>query len=156
MIRRPPRSTLFPYTTLFRSSSRRARFGARPPRRESPGLAKAGQHGRHHTLFVVFGTSRLRPGRLRCRPRPVRGDRKSTRLNSSHANISYAVFCLKKKNMIDNPFSLTLHCPIIINFLLVYFKVCVYTHHNIYYPTDNVTKRQSESTGDLLYLSYSS
>src|SRR6476620_10506677 len=66
MIRRPPRSTLFPYTTLFRS--RRAGDGDR-----------AGRH--------------LGRGRRR-RPR----DRKSTRLNSSHANISYAVFCLKKKN----------------------------------------------------------
>src|SRR5215217_9283713 len=65
MIRRPPRSTLFPYTTLFRSPVRRPR-GAR-----------------------------LRRG---ARPRGRRtGDRKSTRLNSSHANISYAVFCLKKK-----------------------------------------------------------
>src|SRR6266550_5222709 len=64
MIRRPPRSTLFPYTTLFRSD-----------------------RGRRRTV----------PG---CRSRPVRprSDRKSTRLNSSHGYISYAVFCLKKKN----------------------------------------------------------
>src|SRR3712207_7857149 len=91
MIRRPPRSTLFPYTTLFRSSHlpsrrlfchlRRGPFGPRAVAR------------RRHT-----------------RPRPAPStppisqtsgadlDRKSTRLNSSHANISYAVFCLKKKN----------------------------------------------------------
>src|SRR5215203_6753225 len=73
MIRRPPRSTLFPYTTLFRARrrlggrGRPARRGARPP-----------------------------PAYGRARPRHRR-DRKSTRLNSSHANISYAVFCLKKK-----------------------------------------------------------
>src|SRR5260221_2202495 len=68
MIRRPPRSTLFPYTTLFRS--------AQPCRRSRPG-ASAGR-------------------RLRCVAAPS-ADRKSTRLNSSHTVISYAVFCLKKK-----------------------------------------------------------
>src|SRR3712207_7865219 len=93
MIRRPPRSTLFPYTTLFRS--------------ERPG-AGVGQHAAEGPLGVI-------------RPPPVAGreplarepdlahlaggalgprlDRKSTRLNSSHANISYAVFCLKKKKL---------------------------------------------------------
>src|SRR5205085_8829573 len=71
MIRRPPRSTLFPYTTLFRS-------GGRPPGR---GL----------------GGERLRLQHLRL---PGQGlDRKSTRLNSSHSQISYAVFCLKKKKI---------------------------------------------------------
>src|SRR6266705_4272084 len=74
MIRRPPRSTLFPYTTLFRS----------------PLPLRAGHR---------VGLQRLRraagfPGSRRVR---VRGDRKSTRLNSSHRTISYAVFCLKKK-----------------------------------------------------------
>src|SRR5215510_85154 len=67
MIRRPPRSTLFPYTTLFRSQRARSRYpGPRRRRARQPG-----QRGR---------------------------DRKSTRLNSSHVAISYAVFCLKKKN----------------------------------------------------------
>src|SRR5437667_4645946 len=70
MIRRPPRSTLFPYTTLFRSP--------RAPR--TPARAQAGHR-------------RAWPWRDRC----PRGDRKSTRLNSSHITISYAVFCLKKK-----------------------------------------------------------
>src|SRR6266478_7692722 len=70
MIRRPPRSTLFPYTTLFRSPRVRVR---RP-------------HCR-----------RTNKGRACPRPRRSRGDRKSTRLNSSHSQISYAVFCLKKK-----------------------------------------------------------
>src|SRR3712207_7726725 len=93
MIRRPPRSTLFPYTTLFRSPPpvprgllshgllllshrlRRARHGGRP---------RGGQH------------ARVRP---RARHRPLRAvpDRKSTRLNSRHAHISYAVFCFEKK-----------------------------------------------------------
>src|SRR2546422_3233171 len=68
MIRRPPRSTLFPYTTLFRSRA------ARPPR-----AARAGGHRRRHV--------------------EPRRDRKSTRLNSSHGYISYAVFCLKKKKI---------------------------------------------------------
>src|SRR3712207_8323627 len=75
MIRRPPRSTLFPYTTLFRSP------GQRDPRR----LANC--HRLEQVLVPIIDQ--------------IRGeqpDRKSTRLNSSHANISYAVFCLKKKN----------------------------------------------------------
>src|SRR3712207_8692006 len=82
MIRRPPRSTLFPYTTLFRSHRGAARQGPRPrhPRREH-----ADRGGRQ------------RPGRRRPPDLLVLEDRKSTRLNSSHANISYAVFCLKKK-----------------------------------------------------------
>src|SRR3712207_7500632 len=84
MIRRPPRSTLFPYTTLFRS------FRRVPARRWIPRLA-ARPPGRVE--------DRLLPGRVLLLPEAVRlrQDRKSTRLNSSHANISYAVFCLKKK-----------------------------------------------------------
>src|SRR3989442_7742003 len=77
MIRRPPRSTLFPYTTLFRSRWRCA--GACPPERHATRAA-----GRAPTV----------DRRLRQSPQ---GDRKSTRLNSSHVRISYAVFCLKKK-----------------------------------------------------------
>src|SRR3712207_6860466 len=81
MIRRPPRSTLFPYTTLFRSRGARAcRGGRRRHGRRERRLARA----RHRAL----GKRGLLRGRR---------DRKSTRLNSSHANISYAVFCLKKK-----------------------------------------------------------
>src|SRR5438034_3048160 len=71
MIRRPPRSTLFPYTTLFRS------------RRRESGSARGGR------------LARRRAGRLRS----SHPDRKSTRLNSSHTVISYAVFCLKKKKI---------------------------------------------------------
>src|SRR2546430_13672729 len=69
MIRRPPRSTLFPYTTLFRSLE------------QEPGRLQ-------------------QPARRRGLADPVQGDRKSTRLNSSHSQISYAVFCLKKKKTV--------------------------------------------------------
>src|SRR3712207_8964379 len=89
MIRRPPRSTLFPYTTLFRSQEadrghlrrHRHRRGARCRRRARPS-AEPQRVGPAHEADAPRG--------------PL--DRKSTRLNSSHANISYAVFCLKKKN----------------------------------------------------------
>src|SRR3712207_8965196 len=82
MIRRPPRSTLFPYTTLFRSRHHDLRgVHASDPDPVLPGLP-----ARHHRLRLPVDT-RLAPA----------ADRKSTRLNSSHANISYAVFCLKKK-----------------------------------------------------------
>src|SRR3712207_7237352 len=100
MIRRPPRSTLFPYTTLFRSrrGPRAGQGGAegRPAERD-------GGEGRD---VDPRGLPRRRPSRVHARGArvlPAR-DRKSTRLNSSHANISYAVFCLKKKknNNIDN------------------------------------------------------
>src|SRR5204863_4222732 len=77
MIRRPPRSTLFPYTTLFRSGRDRA---------------------------PVVGGDRVPPHRDRRRAL----DRKSTRLNSSHVEISYAVFCLKKKNQSKPPVTLCL------------------------------------------------
>src|SRR2546430_12418051 len=79
MIRRPPRSTLFPYTTLFRSEE----FDDDPV---DPAEAAA------LAADVRTGFARL------ARAYPVRTDRKSTRLNSSHSQISYAVFCLKKKN----------------------------------------------------------
>src|SRR4051812_49987060 len=74
MIRRPPRSTLFPYTTLFRS----------------PAL-----HAGHHRVLHQLGGLPL--AQRRKSPQLVKKDRKSTRLNSSHMSISYAVFCLKKK-----------------------------------------------------------
>src|SRR3712207_7038680 len=88
MIRRPPRSTLFPYTTLFRSRLRR-----RLARHERDDAAVAGVdvHGVDEFQLVRVGVGKL--GVLSGLPK----DRKSTRLNSSHANISYAVFCLKKK-----------------------------------------------------------
>src|SRR5256885_5098107 len=80
MIRRPPRSTLFPYTTLFRSTSKRT-WSKRSHGCMATTIFHAGRRGR----------------RSPC------SDRKSTRLNSSHLVISYAVFCLKKKNQLDVP-----------------------------------------------------
>src|SRR5947208_9553884 len=86
MIRRPPRSTLFPYTTLFRSCrADSARGGA------SPSCAAT-----RSPLRIPAGRAGLQPARRR------RRDRKSTRLNSSHQIISYAVFCLKKKKKKQN------------------------------------------------------
>src|SRR3712207_8134621 len=82
MIRRPPRSTLFPYTTLFRSGQR-----VEPVRRRAEQRRDAERRGQRRRQPEIL---------VRQRELEVR-DRKSTRLNSSHANISYAVFCLKKK-----------------------------------------------------------
>src|SRR3712207_8786371 len=91
MIRRPPRSTLFPYTTLFRSLA----AARRPEHREELAVADLEVDPVHgddvaKALFDVLKRD---------------GDRKSTRLNSSHANISYAVFCLKKKLLLATPSS---------------------------------------------------
>src|SRR5438874_11763323 len=80
MMRRPPTSTLFPYTTLFRS----------PPASTSP-----------RTRFVPPRRRRVTEDSRRGSSARTPGDRKSTRLNSSHVEISYAVFCLKKKKVID-------------------------------------------------------
>src|SRR3712207_8777792 len=98
MIRRPPRSTLFPYTTLFRSAERalaRALAAGQDPLLLRDDRARRSVLGRDEHQ----GAHREERGRVRGeRPQVVvHGDRKSTRLNSSHANISYAVFCLKKK-----------------------------------------------------------
>src|SRR4051812_49922815 len=89
MIRRPPRSTLFPYTTLFRS---RAAAAGRPGRRR----ARAGRGGGGNGLSTRHARDRPE-GVQTLRAHRGGGDRKSTRLNSSHMSISYAVFCLKKK-----------------------------------------------------------
>src|SRR2546422_6935352 len=84
MIRRPPRSTLFPYTTLFRSRSRAAVGRDRP------------RHGGSEACWCVARGGGRQPSGAPA-ARRVDRDRKSTRLNSSHGYISYAVFCLKKK-----------------------------------------------------------
>src|SRR3712207_7191739 len=95
MIRRPPRSTLFPYTTLFRSSTAFFSFYLDPSSLLPP----------HFACCNLFPLSCLFLALLNCYFTNLnlglnlaQVDRKSTRLNSSHANISYAVFCLKKKN----------------------------------------------------------
>src|SRR5436309_11581320 len=87
MIRRPPRSTLFPYTTLFRSGQRD------DPRRSLAELPRARVACRRTTTTTPRRRHATR----------ARGDRKSTRLNSSHVKISYAVFCLKKKKKNNIP-----------------------------------------------------
>src|SRR3712207_7974318 len=95
MIRRPPRSTLFPYTTLFRSAPAMSKPFPFAPL----GWGDTAGHG---------ATSRRpRRGPYLSRARPHE-DRKSTRLNSSHANISYAVFCLQKKNKLPSHFCTSL------------------------------------------------
>src|SRR3712207_7583738 len=100
MIRRPPRSTLFPYTTLFRSTQFESSGGLFPPfvniaQAETVALLLAAARGIYPDLIELrFGE---RVVELEGDADAVT-DRKSTRLNSSHANISYAVFCLKKKN----------------------------------------------------------
>src|SRR2546426_5963246 len=93
MIRRPPRSTLFPYTTLFRSSispSTKFSNGASSPAALQTAGGDGGDAGKDAIVPSMFYVMDLNP-------RMHFGDRKSTRLNSSHLVISYAVFCLKKK-----------------------------------------------------------
>src|SRR3712207_7687537 len=101
MIRRPPRSTLFPYTTLFRSRVERALH------EEVDGLAVRLRVGDHVERGLLEDADELPADGLALllrvadpgqRVEELLADRKSTRLNSSHANISYAVFCLKNKN----------------------------------------------------------
>src|SRR3712207_8067731 len=91
MIRRPPRSTLFPYTTLFRSPGQAGAEARRQADRDRQAAAEAVRHDR-----LLGPNPAGRPGDRNGGRRVLRPDRKSTRLNSSHANISYAVFCLKK------------------------------------------------------------
>src|SRR5207248_10572772 len=95
LTRPPPRPTLFPYTTLFRSRRERRHRRARQDAGEDH------HRGRRRQRRRLAGRARRRPVPDRPADRPLGagpGDRKSTRLNSSHRTISYAVFCLKKKN----------------------------------------------------------
>src|SRR3712207_8117083 len=101
MIRRPPRSTLFPYTTLFRSGR-----GLQQPRSDSHGLEimreRATLIGGRLSIDPAPGGGLMVTVAVGTDHRPAVEDRKSTRLNSSHANISYAVFCLKQKYTIQH------------------------------------------------------
>src|SRR3712207_7838722 len=101
MIRRPPRSTLFPYTTLFRSVGKRAVVG----QEEEPGGGRVQAADWDEAGEVGHQGSDCRAAAAGLVPQggEVAGDRKSTRLNSSHANISYAVFCLKKNKSCCTP-----------------------------------------------------
>src|SRR5260221_9952536 len=98
MIRRPPRSTLFPYTTLFRS---RCEEMKKPSIRTVPDCADCAKSRKLRSVDLRLPQKEIR--------RPV-ADRKSTRLNSSHTVISYAVFCLKKKIQGH-------HCPVVVSSL---------------------------------------
>src|SRR3712207_8169330 len=90
MIRRPPRSTLFPFTTLFRSQPTTT---SQTPFEKKSGMLES----RYTTATGAEPSVRIGTAIHECRSAVTVRDRKSTRLNSSHANISYAVFCLKKK-----------------------------------------------------------
>src|SRR3712207_7250896 len=100
MIRRPPRSTLFPYTTLFRSLPARADA---EPHRARP------QRGRRRPAGARGAGAPAGLAPAQGRALPTGADRKSTRLNSSHANISYAVFCLKKKKKYSTADKMLVH-----------------------------------------------
>src|SRR5258707_4119651 len=101
MIRRPPRSTLFPYTTLFRSGNLLTKAGT-GTLTLTPAATSAFTGGYTLNLGTMIGTATaaIDPFGTSASALTVNGDRKSTRLNSSHANISYAVFCLKKKQRV--------------------------------------------------------
>src|SRR3712207_7630128 len=100
MIRRPPRSTLFPYTTLFRSVGSGKPLdgeGDVDPFHVGAYSVELAKHCDLRKKTGVHGPKHPQHQRAGEKPQNVPSDRKSTRLNSSHANISYAVFCLKKK-----------------------------------------------------------
>src|SRR5437762_6017812 len=101
MIPRPPRSTLFPYTTLFRSRhleiARAVRVAHQPDRRQDLLERLVAEGGIDGQIAVRIRMNLVRAELLQRRVHPFTRDRKSTRLNSSHRCISYAVFCLKKK-----------------------------------------------------------
>src|SRR3712207_7811288 len=98
MIRRPPRSTLFPYTTLFRSAPAHPNATWRSAYVTDPFAVPVEQKA---DLLLRANAEALKVGGVRFVNSGLALDRKSTRLNSSHANISYAVFCLKKKKNSD-------------------------------------------------------
>src|SRR3712207_8611237 len=115
MIRRPPRSTLFPYTTLFRS--KRANEDIQKIETTLEEVNNTVKYKIFAKAFVQEETPYhgIKEHDVWYNPKTnvYKVDRKSTRLNSSHANISYAVFCLKKKNMSNSPYTITITFPYI-------------------------------------------
>src|SRR2546430_11079120 len=98
MIRRPPRSTLFPYTTLFRSGPAGRARGVQ--HRRPQGFIADRRAGEGTGRFLEVSEDAVVAGAVHDQASSLTSDRKSTRLNSSHSQISYAVFCLKKKKII--------------------------------------------------------
>src|SRR3989440_2835236 len=142
MIRRPPRSTLFPYTTLFRSQSARRDHHGQLSRPLWPG---ADQPGAQCARACLPGSSRRLASAQRQGDRVVPGrDRKSTRLNSSHDQISYAVFCLKKKKK-----HLLTHRGTEILFITIIPTNTEETHHQIVHPR-LLMKREDLSSLDIV------
>src|SRR3712207_8611660 len=134
MIRRPPRSTLFPYTTLFRSCRQQMDFVPDTVRQRV---------FEHENADVIAANAALAAERdaaeakAKARTQKAAADRKSTRLNSSHANISYAVFCLKKKKK-NQATTSTRNTSFIINHIIVLnirFQTSHYTRFTKYYAT---------------------
>src|SRR3712207_7898838 len=141
MIRRPPRSPLFPYTTLFRSDSDRgpsARIDQPAACFEPLGQAPCCRRDRGQGRFHRLDRAHLRAGQgIQDR------DRKSTRLNSSHANISYAVFCLKKKNIKHNRLSLYTNELTLILHAFSRYTLNLYTSYILY---SSITHAQYSNT----------
>src|SRR5258705_4990619 len=123
MIRRPPRSTLFPYTTLSRSQARVRRIGQALA--EHDDIETPARHRRQRVAVQIHDLSAKRVDRRPARAIDTLRDRKSTRLNSSHLGISYAVLCLKKKKKIDS--DITLYDELI-------QKADTIKHHVFYLP----------------------
>src|SRR3712207_7782227 len=101
MVRLPPRSTLLPYTTLFRSQPTLLHGPAHRMQRTRPHTGRRLLCTQHRTELPLVGVAEgaVATQRVLAAPNPGKRDRKSTRLNSSHANISYAVFCLKRPQL---------------------------------------------------------
>src|SRR5438876_1041700 len=116
MIRRPPRSTLFPYTTLFRSKLRALGI---IQSRASSGRVEVLGLGDDVLVDAVLELPELLKARITAIPRR---DRKSTRLNSSHPSISYAVFCLKKKKTKYTLLNITLNLPSLLYISFFFFN----------------------------------
>src|SRR5256885_8941940 len=139
MIRRPPRSTLFPYTTLFRSH--RTPSTARPGPSRISSMAASGPQNISHQIFGSSCAKTNRSKHARGFHEQSFSDRKSTRLNSSHLVISYAVFCLKKKKLVTHASPTRVEIAynvfrcsvsVIINWLLMLF---FWDHSMIFYDT---------------------